>query len=344
MHADVTVGISTKDRYDVLHLCLMGIANQTVLPRELVIFDDGEQRDLRDEGVYKHVFKILDYKGIKWGVFFGEKKGQVLNHQKVLEGTKTEWIWRIDDDNYPEPNVLENLLRVGLSNPTVGAVGSAVLHGDQIFSEKVTSPEIRDCLTKYAIQFARFNGVRQAEHLYSTFIYKKAAAKHGYPLDLSPVGHREETTFSYEMHKKGFKLMVCGDTITWHLPNPRGGIRSFHDFSYWAKDEEKFKGRLASWGVTPNEYKFAVLNNGMGDHYVFKSILPEIREKYPKHKIFIGCCYPEIFSDEKGVEIGSIHDAGILTRGNVDQYDVYKFCGENKWDKHISEAFRKIYL
>src|ERR1700761_878223 len=98
MKAEVTVEISTKDRYHTtLPLALASVLHQTVVPRYLYVYEDGEHRDLRNDSTYSGLFHMMRSKGICWKVIYGEGKGQVLNHQHCLEHTETELIWRVDD-------------------------------------------------------------------------------------------------------------------------------------------------------------------------------------------------------------------------------------------------------
>ena len=87
-----TATISTKGRYfDTLPLALRSIANQTVPPEKIIVFDDNEEPiDLRKENVYQSLFAILNCRNIKWEVVYGGKCGQVYNHQKALEIVDTE--------------------------------------------------------------------------------------------------------------------------------------------------------------------------------------------------------------------------------------------------------------
>ena len=47
-----------------------------------------------------------------------------------------------------------------------------------------------------------------------------------YNLNLSRVAHREETLFTYELHKKGYGVYAVSNAVSWHLKNPNGGIRA----------------------------------------------------------------------------------------------------------------------
>ena len=62
------------------------------------------------------------------------------------------------------------------------------------------------------------------EHLHCSFLYR--AGVYDYNLGLSRVAHREETLFTYGLHKKGYVVMVVPNANSWHLKNPEGGIRA----------------------------------------------------------------------------------------------------------------------
>lgn len=250
-----------------------------------------------------------------------------------------------DDDNAPEPDCLKNLLKA-MEDPSVGAVGGLV-HDPKSVSPRPSfiTGKIED-IYSLNIQWYQWSGPpEEVDHLYSTFLYRVAAGRKagGYSKVLSPVGHREETMFSHEIKRAGFKLLVTPDALTWHFREGTGGIRSYTDGSLWARDEEVFKAKLAEWGVTPREYKFVVLNNGLGDHFMFKSILPELIAKNPGKRIVIANCYPEIFKDVAGITLASIADA-FAAFGNLDQWDIYRYCEGHHWKKPLAEAFRVLYL
>ena len=335
----VTAIISTKDRYNTtLPLCLMAIANQTVLPDSLIIYDDGEQTDLREVGIYKNIFSVLSRRGVNWEVKFGERKGQVFNHNRSILDVETDFIWRLDDDNVPESDVLGKLLDA--MDPEVGAVGGLVLDPKMVRPKpKIASNRIEDIYKGVNIQWFTHEGRSGVDHLYSSFLYRVAASKHGYCLLLSPAGHREETIFTYEMKRAGWKIIVEPSAITWHLQEPEGGIRSHKDPSYWEKDEMVFAERMERWHIEPEEMKLVVLDSGLGDHISFKMILPELKAKYKN--ICLATCYPDIFKDE-GVDQISIADAKAMI--DTSEHNIYKFMQDNNWNKSIVDAYRERFL
>ena len=345
----VTAYISTKDRYfTTLPLAIMGIASQTFKVDELIIFDDGEQKDLRQESLYANLFRYLEMKGISWRVLFGERKGQVANHQKALELARTEYIWRVDDDNYPESEVLARLM-LWLTCPVeaweqpFGAVGSLVRvpHQD-IFPLEKCSGDINKCVDTPNLQWSAFSGVLHTDHLHNTFLFRKSAAKHGYPKDLSPVGHREETMFTHGIKMNGYRLLVCGDVLTWHFRESKGGIRSYSDAKLWEHDEEIFKTEMKKRGLLFDNKKYVVLDNGIGDHYAFKHTLPDLIRAYGAENVVLATCYPEVFKND-GVRQISIAEAQVLF-GDLTKFNIYHWMWRSDWKKSIVDAFRVMYI
>jgi GT2 family glycosyltransferase len=344
----VTASISTKGRYfTTLPLAVEAIALQTVRPKQLVIWDDNpEIKDLREVSPYSHLFPLLMQKGIQWYHLPGGRVGQVHNHQVTLKQADTEYVWRLDDDNAPEPTCLERLLAAA-QDPKVGAVGGLV-HDPKNISPRPSfiTGKIEDILNPFNLAWYAWSGPpEEVDHLYSTFLYRAEAGRKagGYNKSLSPVGHREETMFSHEIKRAGYKVMVTPDALTWHFRESTGGIRSYTDGSLWDKDEKIFRAKLVEWGVTPREYKIVVLNNAIGDHIVFKkAVLPEIMRTNPGKKIILAVCFPELFEGMSDVVLASIADA-IAAFGDLKQWDAYTWAASYNPRGSLADAFRGVY-
>ena len=341
---DVTVEISTKNRYfTTLPLAILSVINQTIKPKKIILFDDGDHLDLRNEPLYQNIFQTMNFYNIQWGVIYGERKGQVLNHEKAIQFAETQFIWRLDDDNYAEPDTLAKLLATIQSNNKIGAVASLVLHPGSIehFGD---SPEyvnrIEDIYHGINAQWGIHNEVlKRADHLYSTFLFRKEAALHGYCKELSSVGHREETIFTYEMKLNGWELYIRTDATTWHYRYNTGGIRENTTNDLWLQDEKVFECKMNQWGKG-SFGKIIVMDNGIGDHYCLKHIIPELKVKYPK--ITLAVCYPEVFEDE-GLNMISIARAADIV-GNLGAYSIYEWMEKNNWKGSLLDAFKKYYL
>ena len=347
MNADVTVYISTKDRYQsTLPLAISSIISQTVLPKKFILFEDGEKFDIRTDGTYLHLLHLLDEKKIEWEVIFGKGLGQVHNHDTAVNICRTKHLWRLDDDNCAEPNVLEGLLNCIEKDSKIGAVGGLVIDPTQI--KYNDDPNIKNDLNHIYDQpnvqwfKSRTSEVISVDHLYSSFLYRKDASKHGYCIKLSPVSHREESIFTIEMKRNGWQILVNKGVTTWHLRNSSGGIRSYTDKALWDHDEDIFKKKMEEWktNVVDNS-KYVVLDCGLGDTWNFLNILPEIKKKYGD-KLVIACCYPQVFEGQ-GVRLASIQEAKDKLN-SIEQYNIYRWAGERRWNKSLLEAFIGMYL
>ena len=342
MGVDVTCIVSTKNRYfSTLPHTILAVCQQTYKPKKFIIFDDGEHRDLQKDVLYSHLFSLISYYGINWEVVFASGRGQVHNHIASIKKAETEWIWRLDDDNVPEHDVLEKLIKN--IDVTVGAIGGLVITSNSIRQLPYNaSNKIGDIYTGINEQWFLHPNTKpkEVDHLYSSFIYRKSLAE--YCADLSPVGHREETMMTYGIKLKGFKNILDPSAKTWHFRNPDGGIRSYNDQNHYAHDERIFSLKLAEWNVKPTDYAYVVLDNGLGDHYAFKKVLPEYLQKNKDKKLIIFACFPEAFEDIQDIQLASIADAKNSFE-NIDNYSLYKWLIDNNWKGNLPDAYRGLY-
>ena len=319
---DVLCFIPTKDRYfSTLPLAIQGVINQSVKPDKLIIYDDSINKiDMRDNATYSILFDMLNRKGIEWEVVYGVGKGQHFGHQ-IANTSDYSLVWRLDDDNVPEDNVLEVLL--SKLEIKVGAVAGKVLSPDY---KNLPSDFVNSFIRN--IQWYEFTGDREVEHLYSSFLYRSNLVS--YELGLSKVAHREETIFTQRICDAGYSLIVTGDCTTWHYRNSEGGIRTGvqddwqHDEYIFQELQRRDTGELIVY-----------LDSGMGDHVCFNSILPELKEVYNNIRIF--SCYPELID----------HPSESLEEGQKvtcpDFHNIYKFMTDFNWKGELKYAYKEMY-
>jgi len=312
--------VCTRGRYDTtLPLAIQAVVNQTKKIDKLVIFDDNDEpKDLRENQIYKHLLESLNYKGIEWEWVYALRKGQHYSHQMANE-KGYEFVWRVDDDCRPEQNVLENLL--SHMTPTVGAVGGSILTPPFAPVTNATG-RIEDIYTEPNLQWDMIKEVKSVDHLHCSFLYR--AGIHDYNLNLSRVAHREETLFTYGLKQKGYDILVVPDAVTWHMKYNNGGIRS-DNRELFEHDERIFQNTI---GFKDNTV--VVLDNGIGDHIVFKHVLPLLKNPV------VFSCYPEVIPGR------SIQEAKDLF-GPLDQWSIYRKMDEWHWTDSLENAFRKMY-
>jgi hypothetical protein len=187
---------------------------------------------------------------------------------------------------------------------------------------------------------------REVEHLYSTFLYRVDVAKKagGYPLNLSIIGHREESWFSIQLKRAGYKLIVTPYAKTWHLRENSGGIRSFSDTSLWEHDEQLFQAYLKAIGHVQPDSKFVCLDCGLGDHFLFRALLvDEFKRKFPDRHWTLAVCFPDVFEDVPNVTLISIADAKLILGNQYDRHSIYAHMWERDHKGHVLDAMREFY-
>lgn len=321
----ILCSISTRGRYHTtLPLAIQSVIMQTKKPDKLIIFDDNDQdkiEDMREVHIYQYLFEMLQLNGIKWEWVFAERKGQHYNHQKANK-MGFDWIWRLDDDTVAEPDVLEKLYYQTLNNNPVGAVGGSILTPPFPKISKVTG-KIENIDKEPNIQWDYIKQDQDVDHLHCSFLYK--AGINDFDLRLSKVAHREETIFTYGLKRKGYRIIVT-PTVTWHLRNREGGIRDEQKILF---DHDEMLFRL--W---LDNRKIVILDNGLGDHIVFKHVMPKILEIDPNPFVF--SCWPDIIPGK------SIQDARNWL-GDIEQWNIYQRMDEWNWKGSLQSAFEKLY-
>lgn len=323
----ILCSVATRGRYHTtLPLALMAIINQTKLPDKLVVFDDNDEPvDLRDHPFYQHFFRICIEKRLEWEVVYAPKKGQHHIHQ-IANSMGFDWVWRVDDDCIPNPNVLERLSDY-ISADDIGAVGGSILttqNGVQLPTDLPATGLVQNIDSEQNIQWGYITQTKPVEHLHCSFLYR--AGIHEYHLGLSRVAHREETLFTYGLHQKGYAILVVPNANSWHLKSAHGGIRSEDKAEMYQHDEAIFRNI-----VTMKEKTIVVLDAGMGDHIVFSHVLPDIKNP----EVF--SCYPDIVPGR------SIAEAHQLF-GDLSQWNVYKKMIDWNWNDSLENAYRKMYV
>lgn len=322
MSKEILCSISTKGRYDTtLPMAISSVITQTKRPDHLMIHDDNDPpQDVREIQHYQYLFQMLTECGISWEWVYAEKKGQHYNHQRAnYMGFK--WVWRLDDDTIAESNVLENLYHHATLEDDVGAVGGSILTPPSM-PEITATGKIENIYSEPNLQWGRISEKKEVDHLHCSFLYRAGVAD--YCLGLSRIAHREETLFTYELIKKGYKNYVVPNAVTWHLKNKVGGIRDGVR-EMFEHDERIFQNIM-----NLRDQTIVILDCGMGDHIVFKHVLPLIKNPV------VFTCYPDIIPGRSIAEAQSLF-------GDIQSYNVYAFMDKIGWTGSLLDAFKKFY-
>lgn len=255
----ITVSITTRNRYyKTLSLSLTSILNQTLLPYEIILVDDNDKKEFYDIEIYKNILQLAKLKGVKFSYYHGLSKGQTYAQQLALLKCKTELLFKMDDDNILDSNVLETLYNTIIQDENIAAVSGLIFCCD---TDKKRKPEetppiynkIENIFSYFNIQMCggQSKEIKECEHLYSNYLFRKLLVD-SYPLEFAPAGHREDTVFTYPLYRKGYKLLINPNCITYHIHNSGGNKK--HGFDDIVRNEELFLSKLEKeWNIIPDK-------------------------------------------------------------------------------------------
>ena len=355
----IEVVCPTKDRYEHLAMLLWSLAEQTYKLFDVTIIDDSENRkDIRSLDFVLPILRRLDDEEHHWRVLFGSKRGPHWCHQLGMEQSRNDYIYRVDDDCVLDVKVLETLVsawrRLEAEGKRVGAVAPVVL--DPAVSGKLRvlpvgfrsykkfQGKVGRCGETYGEHqwFEHPDGeLQEVEHLYSTFLYSKEAGVGigGDELRYNKVGHREETDFTYRLHKAGWSCWVVPESKVWHLRGSRGGIRTYKDPSLW---DECHYFYVKKFGFEEGKIKDRVIKlvTGMGDTLCATPVFRAMKRS--GEKVIVSAVYGFLLEGNKFVDELIFPDEEKMYEV-LDYRDMYRWAWDNDFDGSLEEAWCKVY-
>ena len=326
----ISVSLCTRNRYKTtLPLAMASLAMQTRKPDYVYIYDDTDKEDwidLRTDPTIAYILNTYQEVGIGCYVIYGFHKGQHYGDEEVNKKAP-DLVWRFDDDEIADPNCLLELEKAMTDD--VGAVACSVEIPGQNIRGRATG-KLDNIRNEPNMQWLRQAG--EPEHLHSSFLYRAKVAH--FDLRLSPRSFRGETMFSHEIMKKGYKLKVINNVTVWHYHEKKGGNRTPEENKTAQEMYDNDEAIFNKW-MKVKDSKIFFLNNGLGDHIVFRKLLDDLNIR----DVPIACCYPEIF---EGFETMSLTAAGELGYDDK-QYSLYSWWLETGFKGDIYQAFKKFY-
>lgn len=356
----LTAYICTKGRsLTTLPLAIQSILYQTRKPDVLFILDDNipsERIEYDKHPLYTTMLNIARSLGISVEILFSPGEvGPATNHQYMLERCNTDLLLRVDDDDSYMPNTIEILVsKIEEGYAAVAPFSpfaNQPLNQPPWYARGILSNPVYNCTPQFYVSDKDI----VVEHLNNTFMIDVKAIKNAgirYAQGLSPVAHTEETRFSHDIFRAGLPICVAGNTLCWHYQYPSGGIRSTAYRFFWEADEREYYRYLEPFGYAHyDDVSIPVLlEHGYGDTIMFVNLISELSAKYFDKQIIIGTNFKEIFEYHKieetfpNVKIVTTHDFKLIYWYNVQGDPIYKWMSKNKWQGHILDAYREIYI
>jgi len=346
----VTVVIPTRDRYDTLAHTLRGLAFQTYSNFNITIVDNSDSRqDIRDIPMIRYQLEHLESRSIEWKVLYQNRKGPHICHQTGDYDSQSDLILRMDDDEVPEQDVIELLVR-HFGDPDVGAVAPLVLmpgagpapkHMDMrpnLISHIVAGTNIQ------WFKHSQEDVIWENDHLYSCYMYRRNVANMigGYNTTLSAAGHREETDFSYRIMMAGYALGVDTSAIVWHYRQPDGGIRSSEiSKEMFDSDDKQFWDMVVNSKDKMLDIEFVPMFVGIGDHITASSMLHALKESKPDSHIIVGASAPDLVKHNPYVY--DVWPYEIVKRIAGSDRNIYKRGYESEHTKTLQQIWCEEY-
>jgi ADP-heptose:LPS heptosyltransferase len=355
----IEIDIGTKDRYESLALLLWSLCEQSYKNWVVTVVDDSENRkDIRKLPYILPILTRLDNENHEWRVLFGSKKGPHHNHQLVKDKSRSDYIFRVDDDEILDKYALEKMVvawrELESKGDKVGAIGPIVID-PKVPKDAATLPIGFEIFKKFqgkVDEYGEVDGYQQwcyhptpvlqeVEHLYSSFLYSREAALGigGYELGYNVTGHREETDFTYRLFQKGYKLFIQPEAVVWHFRNPSGGIRTFNNSELWRECDEFYKNKFG-FRKGKNQDKVVKISGGLGDHLCATPLLRGLKKE--GKKVVISAIYPYLFQGNPNVD-ELIFPPDEVKYEMVNYKDIYKLAYDTGFYGLLSEAYCKFY-
>lgn len=236
----IAIAVPTRDRPSYLAVLIACIISQTYTNWMLLINDQSDTPIDRDHAL-RDLFNLARRTGHDVRIirtYAGSER-----HQSAMEAVPEgiELILRIDDDMFPEPMFLENVLKPYRFFPdeplaAVGGLHPEPGNGPRDLDIALSDPE---WIPRFDKPDWRLQGhfyysppeILEAESLGGgAILYRRSAiedaggwAVPGY----SDLAFREESDLSARLYARGYKMMITTGAIVWHLLAPGGGARKY---------------------------------------------------------------------------------------------------------------------
>lgn len=258
-----TVGIATYGRPEYLRRVLESLAEQTVLPDEILVVDDSHEDATRGSvDAYRGTFEGLGV-DVRYLARVGPDSMPGARNT-VVNCSTADVVCFLDDDVVCEPEWLESILATFEEDPAVVAVGGPAVRVDEDLrptSAIVRDPENRNLINEYGetvshvgnwippapVETQRLGGANMAFR--RDVLVDVGGFDPAY--DLGPAKF-EETDLMARLVRRGDRLIYHPGALVHHFVAPSGGARATMDRAgledrYWfARNAILFRRKNAS--------------------------------------------------------------------------------------------------
>lgn len=200
----VLISVYKNEKPEYLDLALVSVENQTIKPKEIVLVEDGPISKELKHVILKHKACFGD--GFK-DIAFSQNRGLGFALRLGTNYVSTEWIARMDSDDYSLPFRFEKQMKVVKEKPNIAVVGGQICE----FAENIRNirgfrrvPTSNEKIRKFIKWRSPFNHP-------TVLINKKALQKVGGYL---PYGNLEDYYLWSRIISNGYSVCNLDEIIT----------------------------------------------------------------------------------------------------------------------------------
>ena len=197
---------------------IQGLKATVKVPHEIVLYDNGSQQETVD-----FIRANIDGKFEAVRVVYGDRNlGPAQGRRRALDYATGDWIVVFDNDEWPEPGWIEELLVRAESQPDVGAVCCKVAFPDRTLQFSAGQVQARDDGT---IDLALLDRGARVDDLRSCRLREVEWCPIGatlFTVDIRPFLHEgypnvfEDAAVSFALKKHGKRLLNSPASLVWH--------------------------------------------------------------------------------------------------------------------------------
>ena len=227
MKNKISVGliISTYNWPDALNVCLLSVINQSIMPDEIIIADDGstnETKVLIENFIKEHNLKNMFH---IWHIDNGFRLAEIRN--KAINFSTSEYIIQIDCDIILHPHFIKDHLN--LAKPNYFTTGSRLL-----LNKKITNKILKS--KKYNFNLLRWHGQNFLNTIRIPFI-------------TNLIKNKYKTSGKNYLYVKGCNMSFWKKDLE--------KVNGYNlDFIGWGKEDSEIALRLLNAGVQKQFIKF----------------------------------------------------------------------------------------
>ena len=235
MMNQITLGILTKDRSKQLTNCLNSIANQTILPYEIIIIDNSKFQSAQK------IIKLFSNLPIKYFSYKYSTIPQARN--QIIKICKTDYLGFVDDDCLLDKNWVKEALFFIKNNHKFGYISGQ----NKLFNINNLFAQAQHYRQQYWFKYRYKQKIKQLDKfsldsknvILNLKLMRSKKIKFDNQIFINPIGDHADTDIGLQFHKHSLLGFYNSKMIVYH-EDVNKFKKSIKRIKYWPVDFRKW--------------------------------------------------------------------------------------------------------